>query len=54
MTDEWIKKSHTHTHTHTVEYYSAINNNDVMPFTATWMDSETRTLSEVSQKTNSI
>ena len=36
----------THTHTHTVEYYSAIKKNEIMPFTATWMDPESITLSE--------
>ena len=34
----------------TMEYYSAIKKkNDIMPFTATWMDLETIILSEVSQ-----
>ena len=32
-----------------MEYYSAINRNDIMPFAATWMDVEMITLSEVSQ-----
>ena len=32
------------------EYYSAIKNNEIMPFTATWMDSEIIILSEVSQR----
>ena len=30
-------------------YYSAINNNEIMPFAATGMDLEIITLSEVSQ-----
>ena len=34
----------------TVEYYSAIKKNEIMPFTATWMELETVILSEVSQK----
>ena len=25
-------------HTHTMEYYSAVKKNAVMPFVATWMD----------------
>ena len=29
---------YTHAHTHTMEYYSAIKNNDVMPFATMWMD----------------
>ena len=33
-----------------MEYYSAIKKNDIMPFTATWMELETRILSEISQK----
>ena len=32
-----------------VEYYSAIKNNEIMPFAATWMDIESVILSEVSQ-----
>ena len=35
---------------YTMEYYSAIKNNDIMPFAATWMELETLILSEVSQK----
>ena len=34
---------------YTVEYYSAIKKNEIMPFAATWMDLETVILSEVSQ-----
>ena len=35
---------------YTMEYYSAIKKNDIMPFAATWMELETLILSEVSQK----
>ena len=35
---------------YTMEYYSAIKKNEIMPFTATWMELETLILSEVSQK----
>ena len=35
---------------HTMEYYSAIKRNKIMPFAATWMDLEVVILSEVSQK----
>ena len=34
---------------HTMEYYSAIEKNEIMPFAATWMNLEIITLSEVSQ-----
>ena len=34
----------------TMEYYSAIKKNDIMPFAATWMELETLILSEVIQK----
>ena len=34
---------------HTVEYYSAIKKNEIMPFPATWMDLEIIILREVSQ-----
>ena len=37
-------------HIYTVEYYSAIKKNEIMPFAATWMDPEILILSEVSQK----
>ena len=30
--------THTHTHTQTMEYYSAIKKNGIMPFATTWMD----------------
>ena len=33
-------RAHTHTHTHTVEYYSAIKRNVILPFAATWMKPE--------------
>ena len=35
---------------YTMEYYSAIKKNDIMPFAATWMELETLILSEISQK----
>ena len=34
---------------YTMEYYSAIKKNEVMPFAATWVDLEIIILSEVSQ-----
>ena len=41
--------THTHIYTHTMEYYSAIKKNEILPFAATWMDLEIIILSEVSQ-----
>jgi len=42
-------RTHTHTHTHTVEYYSAIKNEN-LPFAVTWMAVENIILSEMSDK----
>ena len=36
-------------HIYTIEYYSAIKKNEIMPFAVTWMDLEIVILSEVSQ-----
>ena len=44
---KWIKKMW---YIYTMEYYSAIKNDDIMPFSATWMDLKIIILSEVSQK----
>ena len=35
---------------HTVEHYSAIKKNEIMPFAATWMELESVLLSEVRQR----
>ena len=48
-TDNWIRKMSC-VYIHTMEYYSAIKKNKIMPFAATWMELEILILSEVSQK----
>ena len=45
-TDEWIKKMW---YKYTMEYYSDIKKNEIMPSAATWMDLEITKLSEGSQ-----
>ena len=47
LTDEWIKKMW---YIYTMEYYSAIKRNEIMPFAATWRDLEIVIQSEISQK----
>ena len=39
---------------YTMEYYSAIKRNEVMPLVATWMDLEIVILCEVRQRTTNI
>ena len=43
---EWIKKMWP---IYTMEYYSAMKKNEIMAFTATWMDLEIITVSEINQ-----
>ena len=45
INEEWIKMLYLYT----MEYYSAIKKNEIMPFAATWMDLEIVILSEISQ-----
>ena len=45
--DEWIKKMW---YIYTVKYYSALKENEMMPFVATWMDLEIIILSAVRQR----
>uniref|UniRef100_A0A8D1G3N1 DUF1725 domain-containing protein n=1 Tax=Sus scrofa TaxID=9823 RepID=A0A8D1G3N1_PIG len=47
LTNEWINKMG---YIHTMEYYSAIKKNNIMPCAATWMELEVLILSEVNQK----
>ena len=46
LTDDWIKKMR---YIYTMEYYSAIKKNKIMPFAATWMDLGIITLNEVKE-----
>ena len=46
LPEEWIQKMW---YIYTVEYHSAIKNNDFMKFTGKWMELENIILSEVTQ-----
>ena len=46
-TEEWIKKMW---YIYTMDYYSAIKRNEIMPFIMTWMYLEIVIQSEVSQR----
>jgi len=46
LTEDWVKKMWC---IYTMEYYSAIKKNEIMPFVATWKGLEVAILSEVSQ-----
>ena len=47
-TEDWIRKTW---YIHTMEYYSSIKKNKIMPFALIWMELEThKRLSEISQK----
>ena len=45
--DEWIKKM---CYLYTMDYYSAIRNDEIQPFVTTWMDLEGIMMSEISQR----
>ena len=47
LTDAWIKKMW---YVDTVEYYPATKKNEMMPFSATWVNLEIITLSEVRER----
>ena len=51
LMDEWIKKMW---YIYTMEYYSAIKKNEILPFATTWMELEGITLSEISQRKTKI
>ena len=49
--DEWIKKMW---YIYTMEYYSAIKKNGILPFATTWMELESIMLIEISQRQTNI
>ena len=49
--DEWIKKMW---YIYTMEYYSAIKKNEILPLATTWMELEGILLSEISQRKTKI
>ena len=49
--DEWIKKMWD---IHTVESYSTIKKNEILPFATTWMELEGIVLCEISQRKTKI
>ena len=49
--DEQIKKMW---YIYTMEYYSAIKKNEILPFATTWMELEGIKLSEISQRKTNI
>ena len=51
MTEEWIKKMW---YIYTMDYFSAIQKNEIVPFAATWMDLDSIRLSEVNQRRKNI
>ena len=50
-TDKDVMHTHTCTraYTHTLQYYSAIKNNEILPFATTWIDLGHIPLDEISQ-----
>ena len=49
--DEWIKKMW---YIYTMEYYSAIKKNEILPFATMWMELEGIMLSKISQRKTNI
>ena len=49
--DEWIKKRW---YIYTMEYYSAIKKNEILPFATTWMELEGIMLTEIGQRKTNI
>ena len=51
INNEWIKKVCVYD---TIEHYSAMKKNEIMPLAATWLDLEIVILSEVRQMSRAI
>ena len=51
LMDEWIKKMWC---IYTMEYYSVIKKNEILPLATTWMEPEAIMLSEISQSEKDI
>ena len=49
-----VDEIYMYTHIYPVEYYSAIKQNEIMPFVTTWVDLEDIILSEISQRKRKI
>ena len=50
-TEKWVKEMW---YIYTMEYYSAIKKNEIMPFAVAWMDLESVILNEVRQRRKNI
>ena len=49
----WYIYIYIHTYIHTMEYYLALQKNEILPFAATWTDLKNIMLSEIKQ-TNTV
>ena len=52
LMDEWIKKHGIYIYT--MEYYSAVKKNEILPFATMWMELEGIMLSEIIQRKTKI
>ena len=48
------RHTYVHTYTHTMEYYSVIKRNEIMPFAAMWMNLEIIIVSKVRERKTNI
>ena len=54
LMEEWIKVWYIYIYIYTMECYSAIKKNEILPFATTWLDLEGMMLSEISQRKTKI